>query len=341
MAQIQLKPIESKSEWEKFLQTRTEANFLHSFNWGTFHQALGKTVIRIGFYKANQLIGVMQGIVEKAKRATYLTIPGGPLINWDNEQVVAAFMQNVKTQAKQNNCSFVRVRPQIPENSENRELFCCLGFKKSPMHLHVELTVQLDLTKTEDELLASMRKNTRYEIKKALKMGIKIEKSTNLKDVENFYELQAGTAKRQKFVPFSKPFLVEQFKAFSQDNQAVLYTAKHEGSIINQAFVIYYGQEADYHYGASTQEARRLPGAYLMQWEAIKEAKKRGMKRYDLWGVAPEEEKNHRFYGVSVFKRGFRGQELHYLGTSDLVINPIKYKLNWVVEVLRKKSRGL
>lgn len=138
---------------------------------------------------------------------------------------------------------------------------------------------------------------------------------------------------------FDKKFLEEQFSVFTKDNQVLLYTTWLGKKKLAQAFIIFYDKEVAYHYGASTLLGRKYPGAYLIQWEVIKEAKKRGMKRYNLWGVAPEGEINHRFYGVSVFKRGFGGQDIGYLHARDLVINKLSYKLNWAIETIRKKSR--
>jgi len=339
MAQITVSEIENKSEWEQFITLHPESNFLQSFNWGLFHQNLGKTIKRIGFFEDSKLVGIMLCIVEKAKRATYLTVPGGPLINWGSKQQVKFFKETVQKIAKAEKCSFVRVRPQILENEENSKLFASLGFKNAPMHLHAELTRQLDLNKNDDELLAQMRKTTRYEIKQATGLSIKITASQDVKDIEQFYNLQKETAKRQHFVGFDKKFLKEQFSAFTKDNQAILYTAFLGDKKLAQAFIIFYGIEADYHYGAGTLDGREYPGAYLIQWEAIKEAKKRGLKRYNLWGVAREGQTSHRFWGVSVFKRGFGGQDLEYLHARDLIINPLSYKLNWAIEVLRKKSR--
>ncbi len=341
MAKITVKEIEKKTEWEKFITLHEESNFLHSFNWGEFHQNLGKTIKRVGFFENDKLVGVMLCIVEKAKRATYLTIPGGPLLDFDNTDLTNAFKQTAKDIAKEQNCSFIRVRAQIPENEKNNKIFENLGFKYAPMHLHAELTRQLDLTKSEEQLMIEMRKTTRYEIRQAQKLEIKITTSTDLNDIEEFYNLQKETAQRQKFVEFDKRFLKEQFEVFAADKQVLLYTAYLGKVKLAQAFVIFYNQEADYHYGASTIDGRQYPGAYLVQWEAIKEAKKRGMKRYNLWGVAPEQQTDHRFWGVSVFKRGFGGEDLEYLHARDLVINPISYKLNQAIELTRKKLRRL
>ncbi len=341
MAQITIEEITEKVEWEDFMFLHPESNFLHSFNWGEFHKNLGKTVRRIGFFKDSKLIGIMLCVVEKAKRATYLTVPGGPLIDWDNLDQVNAFKQTVEKIAREDNCSFVRVRAQILENEKNSKLFEKLGFKIAPMHLHAELTHQLNLEKSENELLAEMRKTTRYEVRQADKLGIKITASKDINDIKEFYQLQRETAKRQKFVEFDMNFLEKQFSIFVKDNQVLLYTAYLRNTKLAQAFIIFYGQEADYHYGASTLDGRKYPGAYLIQWEAIKEAKKRDLTRYNLWGVAKIGEVNHRFWGVSVFKRGFGGEDVEYLPARDLVINPISYKINQAIELARKKIRSL
>ena len=284
-------------------------------------------------------MGVALAVVEKAKRGTYLTVPGGPLIDWENNKITNEFKKIIVEIAKKNSCSFVRVRPQILETEENSKLFADLGFRSAPMHLHAELSNLLDITKTEEELLANMRKATRYEIKQAQKLGIRITTSQDSADIGEFYDLQIETAQRHGFVPFSKKFLQEQFKVFAADDRAVLYTAWMDKIKLAQAMMIFYGREADYHYGAGAEEGRKYPGAYLIQWEAIREARKRGLKRYNLWGVAPEGDRSHRFYGVSVFKRGFGGQDVAYLHARDLVLDWSKYVVNWTVELIRKWVR--
>jgi len=110
------------------------------------------------------------------------------------------------------------------------------------MHLHAELTSQLNITKTEEELMTDMRKGTRYEIKKGIKEGIKISVSKEDKEIKRFYDIQIETAKRQKFVPFSYKFLFEQFKIFAKSENALLYNAEFENKLLAQAFVIFLRQ---------------------------------------------------------------------------------------------------
>lgn len=328
--------VDKKNEWESFLKKHPEANFLQSWEWGEFHNALGHSVIRTGFYKNNILQGVMLSVVEKAKRGTYLTVPAGPIIDWSSKEAVSCFKKEIIKIAKENSCAFIRVRPQLRSDEYSKNLFKKNGFRTAPMHLHAELTNQLDITKSEEELLSQMRKATRYEIKKAMKQEIKIEVSTGTNEIKKFYDLQIDTSKRQGFVPFSFKFLDEQFKVFSNTNHALLYSAYFEKKLLAQAFIIFYGSEAVYHYGASTPEGREYPGAYLIQWHAILEAKKRNIDRYNFWGVAHA---GHRFANLSMFKRGFGGEDFEYLHAQDLIINYPKYFVNYAIEMIRKKMR--
>ena len=202
MAEIITKTIENKSEWETFLSSCDEANFLHSWYWGQFYENLGQKIERTGFYKNKKLEGVLLSIVEDAKRGKHLIVPGGPIIDWSSDETVKTFTRQLRKIAILNNCSFIRVRPQLIDSQFSRNLFRKLGFTKAPMHLHAEETSQLDITKDDDELLKNMRKTTRYEIKSAINQNIRIIKSVEEGDIRQFYKLQLETAKRQKFIPF-------------------------------------------------------------------------------------------------------------------------------------------
>jgi lipid II:glycine glycyltransferase (peptidoglycan interpeptide bridge formation enzyme) len=284
----------------------------------------------------------MLAIVEPARRGRYLTVPAGPLIDWTDAGLVQAAKAEMSRIGKAEHCVFVRVRPQLLSTPENKRLFKKLGLRPAQMHLHAELTSQLDITEDEQVLLADCRKNTRYELKQAKKRGIVISQTTDPVAIDGFYELQLQTAKRHGFVPYGKRFLQEQFRIFAEANKVLLYSAHtQDGKLIAQAFVIFYGQEAAYHYGASTELGRTEPGAYAIQWEAIKEAKRRGCSRYNFWGVVLPEQTTHRFYGVSVFKRGFRGQDVEYLHAHDLVLRPLRYAPNFAIEYIRKRRRHL
>lgn len=340
MAHITIKTVVDKKEWERFMSQYKNANFLQSWYWGVFHESLGHTIHRIGFYENNTLVGIMLSIVEKAKRGIYMTVPAGPLINWDNQDLINAFVQEIKKQAHRNKAIFIRVRPQCINKDFPQKFFREYGFVKAPMHLHAEQTLQLDITQSEKELLAQMRKTTRYEIKKALKQNVRIVASKDIRLIKKLYEIQANTAKERHFSPFSYEYLLKQFETFAKENHALIYKAEVNNIPLAYAFIIFYGKEAIYHYGATTQEGRKYGGAYLIQWEAIREAQKRKMKWYNFWGVSPNNP-SHRFYRLSVFKRGFGGKEIDYLPAHDLITHYPLYAINYAIELIRKKLRHL
>ena len=337
---LTVKTINNKKTWEDFLLNSNQASFLQSWNWGEFHQSLNKKVFRLGFYEKNKLQGLALLIKVKAKRATYLECPAGPVINWDKQSPLKAFINHLKIIQQQEDISFIRLRPNILTTKEKLAQLKSAGFNLAPMHLHAETTWVLDLNQSEEELLMNMRKNTRYSIRKAQKLGVKIETSLNRQDVDLLYQLQLEAVKRHKFVPFSKDYFLKQLQAFKSDNQIQLFKAVYQNKVLAISFIIFYGQEAVYHYSGSSSQMRHIPASYLLQWQAIKEAKKRGLQSYNFWGIAKDDNPQHRFAGVTLFKKGFGGRQLDYLPAHDLPLKPA-YWPAFIFESLRRKLRHL
>ena len=145
-----------------------EANFLQSAGWGKVYEIDGEKVFYFGLYDNEKIIGSAVVILKKAKRGAYLEIPGGPLLDWDRDKrAVKEFMSEIRKVAEANQCVFVRMRPNIPDDYNNQQLVKELGLVPSPMHLHAEHTVMLDLNLSEEELLKDMRRQTRYEVRRA------------------------------------------------------------------------------------------------------------------------------------------------------------------------------
>jgi len=335
------KEITSEKEWEGIVNNFPESNFLQSFYWGEFQEKIGKKVFRFSSSDKNDLIA-FQAVKETAKRGNYLSIAGGPLLDWEKikNDKFKKIIKFIKKIAKENNCLFIRFRPQSLDSKEVRKKLKLQKIILSPMHLTADLTLQLDLTKDEDLLLKEMRKNTRYEIRQIEKKGISIEQSKDPKKIKEFYDHQLELAEKHGFVPFNYKFLFEQFNTFVKGNNVLLFSSYQKDKLLASAFVIFYNNEAVYHYGISTDNNHKLPGSYACQWAAIKEAKKRGCTKYNFWGIAPKDEKSHRFAGVSLFKRGFGGDEIAYLPAHDIPVS-VLYWPTYLFELMRKKFRKL
>lgn len=332
--------ITDKKEWDKFVTGRKEANFLQSWDFYEFHKARGKKVVRRGVLdKSGKIIGVYAGVVETARRGTYLAIAGGPLIDFNDSKTTSAVFDDIREQGKALNCVFVRVRPQEPLSDRILKLLSKYGLKPAPMYLSVEYAGVLDLKKTEDEILAGASQGFRRKMRKAMKNDIEITADTDDASIKEFCRLEELHAKRQKYVAFSSSFLTKQFEAFRKGGEVLIYTAKKDGETLAQNFMVFYGPEASYHYGVSSMLGTKYSAAPLLHLKAMEEARKRGCIRYNLWGIVEPDDTSHRFYGVSEFKRSFGCEELKYTPAHDMILNPLKYRITKAVETARKKIR--
>ena len=336
---LKLKKID-QAEFSKFRNKEfPKSDFLQSPSWGEAYAKIGFKVFYLGFYEGTKLEAVAMAIKHPAKRGTYLEIPGGPLFDFDDDRS-DELLDELREFAKKEDCVFVRLRPNLTFSETYSTRFKGLGLKVAPMHIHPDCTSILDLTQSEDDLLKNMRRQTRYDVRQAEKQGIKIEILKSQQDYKDFYACQTQTAKRQGFIPSSEDFILALRESFGKDIR--LYRAKNkEGETLAYAIVLLEKPTAIYIEAASTPLNRRQPGAQALQWQIIKDAKSLGLENYDLFGIAPDNNKKHRYSGVTTFKRGFGGNTINYIPDFDLVIKPVKYLLTKLIEETRKRRRHL
>ncbi|MDD4661945.1 MAG: peptidoglycan bridge formation glycyltransferase FemA/FemB family protein [Candidatus Pacebacteria bacterium] len=342
---METREIKDKETWENFCLKAKEKTFTHSYNWGIFNEKMGDKVFRMGIYD-NDLIAVFLIIKTIAKRGKYLLLPMGPIIkDGSNEKaIIEETLSSLKNIASKEKVDFIRMAPILLNTEENVRIFKDLGFIDAPMHVHPELTFELDIRDEEEKILQNMRKTTRYLIRQGLKNEeLSIEKSTSPNDLKYFNEVYEITAKRHNFTPFSMKYLENELSSFKEDDQVLILNAKYNGEVIASAMIIFWSNIAFYHQGASSQKYPKIPASYLLQWEAIKEAKKRNCHTYNFWGIAKEEDihkKNHPWAGLTLFKKGFSGYSKEYVKAQDYKITS-KYYLTRIFEILRKIKRNL
>ncbi|MBQ3296442.1 peptidoglycan bridge formation glycyltransferase FemA/FemB family protein [Candidatus Saccharibacteria bacterium] len=332
---IKTSPDPKIADWDKIVKKYPEANFLQSPEYGRMNEILGSKVIYDNFDGK----GFATMVVRNAKRGRYLEIPCGPLIDWEDKSVAREVLDKISEIAAKEKCVFVRIRPQLTATAENLQILSGLGFKKSPMHLAAEHTVILDLTRSDEEMLASMRRQTRYEVRRGVKMGLTVSRDNSEEIFREFHAVQAETARRQNFVPPSLKTLLAEREAFS--DKIWIYKVINENEPVAYGLIVGSGLEADYYEAASTLLNRKLPGAYMLLWQAMRDLKKDDYERFNLWGIAPAGQPHHRYAGVTTFKTGFGGEVVEFVPAHDLVISKIKYMKNLAVETMRKKKRHL
>lgn len=333
--------IEHSQEWEQFVLSQKFTVFLQSFNYTDFLRNMNEPFWIVGLYDDNKLIGgsLISGV--NARRGRHLVLPYGPIVNFSNEKQLQIFFDFVKGLALRNNYSFIRFSPFNEDNKEYRSSLERIGAKKAPIHILAEHTWILHIQKSESELLREMNKNHRNLISRCKKEGVIVTKSASKVSLDALNDMHTIVAKRHKFHRFSKNFIQREFSAFAQKGEALIFEARlPDGRLDSSAIIIFYGNMAAYRHSASLQLDKRLPTSYLIQWEAIQEAKKRGIVWYNFWGIAPQDATpKHPFFGITHFKKGFGGMLMNLIPCHDI---PLKwtYYLTKYFEILRSIKRG-
>ncbi|PIY93621.1 MAG: hypothetical protein COY69_00690 [Candidatus Magasanikbacteria bacterium CG_4_10_14_0_8_um_filter_32_14] len=337
-----VKEIQNKEEWEQFLSQQKFVLMTQSYKYGEFYESINEKQWLIGIYESDKLIAGSLILSVHAKRGNFLFAPYGPVISKDYENILKLFINFLEEKAKKEYYNFIRVSPFIDDTEETRNTYKNIGFRKSPTHVLAETTWLLDLEKSEEEILVNMNKNHRNLINRCLREKVKIVFSNDKKALEEFNVLHDYTAKKHNFTRFSNFYVEKEFVAFQKDDEVSVLKAylSNNPKLDSSAVVYFYGNSAAYRHGASLNQDKKIPTSYLLQWKAIQEAKNRGMKYYNFWGIAPNDAPiSHPFKGITHFKKGFGGFQKNLLPCQDFVISP-KYWITWVIETIRNKKRG-
>ncbi len=325
--------ISDKSIWEQFHLATSFPSIFQSWNMGEALKKNDESIDRLGFYSDTTLIGIAQILNVRARRGTFVHIRGGPVFkNWSGFKNCFDLLIQY---AKDRNASFIRVNPPVLLN-ENEGIFDKFGFINTPIPLlDAEVSWILSLNKSEDELLMGMRKTTRYLIRKAQKNGVIIKKTKTKKAIGSFLKIYSVMTKEKGIVPHTG--IEEEFNEFVKDDKAIIIEGYYKKKLLGAALILFYGDEGIYHHSAHLRETD-IPVSYLMQWEAILESKKRGMKTYNFWGVEPTGNKKHPWYGLSLFKMGFGGSLRQFIRAKDYPLTALYY-LTWFIETARRIKR--
>ena len=337
MTDYRLIEIDDKATWEAFVSKQEWPQFMQSWNAGELAKDLRKHIVRFALMDGERLVSVCFGEVIRAKRGSYLLVSYGPVFDPFNEHTLQAWTQVLAEWGKTNGLDFIRFCPFLEDAPGLRQSFAQTGWNIAPIHTLAEYIWLLDLANGEEALMLGMSKTTRNLIRRAQKDGVRITTSTTREDVAKFLHLHGYTKDRHQFTPYPDELFYAQVKMFAPDDQTVVFCAYHGETLIASSIVMYYGSMASYHHGASIPS--KIPAAYALQWAAIREAKRRGCRTYNFWGVTDLSDTKHPFYGISLFKTRFGGRPLALLPSHDYPLTG-KYKLTYAIETVRRIRRG-
>ncbi|EKD55987.1 MAG: methicillin resistance protein [uncultured bacterium] len=350
-------------------------SFLQTKDWAEFQEAYGRKIFWIDdklvvkfdlpFGKSWFYAARIELKTENEKRKT---------------KEIELFYKELAELANKENAIFCKIEPNLLENTKIQDTITkqIINLKSKIVNcLQPQDELILDVSLTEEKLLEQMHSKTRYNIRLAQKKDLKVEVSQDSKDIDIFYNLAVKTSAHDGFKYHSRAYYQKMLKILGNGKEVkvelVTCYMLHDHVPVASAILLYHGDMCYYLHGASDWSKRQLMAPYLMQWEAIKCAKKKGCKWYNFGGVAPlnnaehgnkldteqrgiiqnlsESNKseiinhkskistNHSWSGITRFKMGFINQNfnqenfLHYPDAYDIVYQPALY---WMYKIVKK-----
>ena len=288
-----------------------EIPITQSKEWEALQNDLGEP----SFYREEK--GYQYLAIKKAiPGGCYLYVPYGPVAE-DREGFKDA-IKSLQTLAREEHAVFIRVEPRTPD-------FIKLFPKntKKSHDLNPKETWILDLKGTDDEYKNRLPSRLLRYYRNRGKNGITIETSNSPDDIKYLLNLQKALAKEKNISTFSENYLKTELK----QPFATLYLLKQGNTILAAGLVFDHNGTRYNLQGAQTDEGRKLHATGILTIELIEDARKKGLKLFDFWGIAPEgAPKNHPWAGFTNFKKTFKGYERDFAGTYDIIEKPTKYK---------------
>jgi lipid II:glycine glycyltransferase (peptidoglycan interpeptide bridge formation enzyme) len=312
--------LSNKPAWEKLAACAPESGFMQSWGWSDFKAAQGQTVTRFGVFDGDELVGGAL-VYSVGSALSPLHLPHGPVLPWKDPVKTVECLELLKLKlsemAVKTGAPLARLEPLL----EGELPGCFEKLPRAPLDLVPTPTLLVDISGSDDELLAAMAPKGRYNVRLALRKGVTVEPA-DAEGVEDFYGLFELTCGRHGFQGEPLSFFADLLKVLGPSGAAKLYLAKYKGMLLSAALAVFYGGKATYLYGASAPFMRSAMAPYSMHWKIMRDARGLGCRTYDFYGIAPEGQPSHAYSRFTPFKLRFGGRRSITCGAHDLYFYP-------------------
>ncbi len=355
-------PVTDSQTWDTTLVTLPNAHLLQSWQWGEFKSRYGWSARRLLWQNSGSARSVHPRPLAAAqvlKRAvgpfSILYVPKGPCLDWSNAELAATVLADLEALAHRERAIFIKIDPEITleEKSQNPKIptfdVLRLTFLKnwllSDNQIQFKNTVWLDLARSEEDLIASFKQKTRYNIRLAERKGVVVRiPAPGAVPFDLLYRLYAETSVRDGFVIRHENYYRDAWGSFIQSGYAQPFIAEVEGQAGAAIIVYRFARRALYMYGMSSGQHREKMPNHLLQWTAIQWAKAQGCAIYDFWGAPDVFDESDSMFGVWKFKEGFNGEVVRTPGALDYAPSPLLYRLYTVIlprllDMMRRKGK--
>ena len=296
-----------EDEWNDVV-LRLGGHPLQLWGWGEVKAAHNWQVERVMVYEGEKLLGVAQLLIRSLPKPfkALVYVPRGPVAAEKDREVVLETLADYAKDA--HGAVAVTVEPDW------ETMPVLTGWRQSSNTILIPRTLILDLTKSEDDLLAVMAKKTRQYIRKSgSEAGLEIRQVKSREELADCLAIYKQTAERAGFGLHGDQYYYDIFDMLGEFSPVT--AAFYEGKPVAFLWLAISEQTAFELYGGMNDEGQRLRANYALKWHTIQLMKKWGISRYDFNGLLND--------GVSTFKQGFADHEDMLAGTYDKPLSPL------------------
>lgn len=306
-------------------------HFLQTEYWAKVREKHG----HIPYWVNNTLV-LVKKLPSPWKSFGYIPQPDYLTINFDD----------LKKFAKEKNLSHIQIDPDnlIPDDEPGNGRGRVPNIKQATAktdELYLRHSLLLDLTKSEEELLADMKKKHRYNIKVAEQRGVDVLIRDDEEALDIAIDLILSNAKKQKYFARDVQYYKDLYSVLKPEGKIQIALAKYQNKYLVGWILFVHGDTIYYPYGGSSELHRDVMPAYKLVWGIMRWGKQNGYKKLDLWGIEPKDIESNQ--GFSRFKVGFGGTIVNYQPSFDVIYQPIFYwafkaanKGRWAMLKIRK-----
>ena len=286
-----------QSLWESIMSRSEIKDIFQSYEWGCIMKEIFgfDTKFLLIFDDGEPLGGFLFIKKHFIKVLPIYEAHGGPLLPLNYYNIIPQILSHITSM---DNPFSVIVRPSF--SSYKFDGF----FKDNNFSILKMYTIVIDLTKPRETLWKQLKKQARWGIKKAQKMGVNVFEARSRAEWNHFFEIYSRHCKEHKIAKKPKLFFDYLFEKLYPKGKAVLFLADYHSKITDGAIFLVCGNRMYYYISSRIESYSTVCGGDALMWSAIGWGKQKGVEILDLMDLGPE---RNQYYGINFFKKKWGG----------------------------------
>jgi len=301
-----------------------QTHFLQSDTWKQFQLALGNTIISGKGDGWSYL-----AMIEHDRFGKFAYAPYGPCAR--DEKALRAAIADMKQQAKAAGAYVLIVEPYLPITKE----IAAKVLDRRVKQRQPAATQHIDLTQSEDDIIAGMNATRRKQHRNHHKKGLSFEKSTDINDIDTFVTLLEGSSHEKGFFIRDRKYFKTMAETLVKNGDAAIYIGKFEDKPIIAALVYDDADMRYYAYMGRDYAYEYLQANGPLVSRMILDAKADGKKIFDLFGIALDDDPKNPWYGFTTFKKTLGGYPVELAGTWEVGVKQPQYLLHRLARLIK------